>query len=155
HKQRIEEANQFLARVKTILMSTLDHDQVIGKIASACVPYFADGCFIDLIEGESLNRILVNHKDPEKAAKIHELTKRFPAGLNSNRPSSKAIVTGEPILLNLNDTNVFSRYSDNSEHAQMVREIAWHSSISAPLRIRGKIIGSINFFNEAGRPELD
>ncbi len=62
--ERLLAIQSLLSRITAILLTTLDYDMILEKIASVAIPEFADGCIIDTLEGERINRLVTKHADP-------------------------------------------------------------------------------------------
>ncbi len=63
-EKRIESNQNFLAQVNNLLISTIDYDQILERVAGSSIPYLADGCMVDLIDGDNIIRVVTKHKDP-------------------------------------------------------------------------------------------
>lgn len=135
--KRIKSNQEFLARVKNLLISTLDLDQVLEGVTSSIIEYLAEGCMVDVIEGDQINRLTSKHRDPEIQTIMEQLQKIFPS----------QIKTDTPLLINVTNPDDLKDNCYNDAYLQLINAIQIKSFISVPLQIRGKIIGSINIFN--------
>ena len=65
--RRSEEAQRFLAEASSVLSSSLDYHETLAAVARLAVPTLADWCAVDVLEEDGhLNRLAVEHPDPEK-----------------------------------------------------------------------------------------
>ncbi len=135
--KRIKSNQEFLARVKNLLISTLDLNQVLEGVTSSIIEYLAEGCMVDVIEGDQINRLTSKHRDPETQRIMEQLQKIFPS----------QIKTDTPLLINVTNPDDLKDNCYNNAYLQLINAIQIKSFISVPLQIRGKIIGSINIFN--------
>lgn len=154
HEKRIESNRIFLAQVKTLLISTLDYDQILERVASASIPYLADGCMVDLIEDDNIKRIVTKHRDPFIKGLMDELQRRYPPQLNSPQPTAVAIRNGTSQMIKV-DAATIARHCYNAEHGSLITRIGIRSHIVIPLQIRGRIIGALNLFTCKNRPDFD
>jgi PAS domain S-box-containing protein len=153
-KKREEEIQRFLDEVKSILLSTLDYDKITENVAISSIPFLADGCILDLIEGDEIKRIVTKHKDPHVENLMRKLLK-YPPTTSSNQPTAKVIKEGKPLFILLADQNLVNAHTINEEHASLVESIGIRSYIAVPLKIRGRTIGAINFMITTDRPLFD
>lgn len=153
-EKRYESNQAFLAQVKSLLISTLDYDQILDKVASSAIPYLADGCMVDLLEGDNIKRIVTKHRDPFIQALMDELQRRYPPRIDSPQPTARAIRTGLSTMMKVDHETIVKHCFDN-DHVDLITRIGIRSHISIPLQIRGRIIGSINLFTSFERTEFD
>ena len=155
-ERKLNDLNQsFLTYVKSLLTSTIDYDQVIGKIAESSIPYLADGCLIDLIEGNRIQRIITKHSDPHIERLMYELMERFPVFIGSPQPTARVIRSGVSELLSEVDEKTILEHSLSNDHADLIKRIGVTSHIAIPLIIHGKIIGALNLLMTSHRKKYD
>lgn len=153
-KKRAEGIQKFLDEVKSILLSTLDYDKITENVAISSIPFLADGCILDLIEGEEIKRIVTKHKNPEVENLMKELLK-YPPKTSTNQPTAKVIRQGEPLFIPVADQEQVIANTINEEHAALVTKIGIRSYIAVPLTIRGRTIGAMNFLITTERSLYD
>lgn len=153
--ERLLQSQKFLAEVSSLLQSSLDYDQIVHQVASAAIPAIADGCIVDLREGNKIKRIITKHSDPEVEATMRKLQQQFPPDINSPQPTSVVMRTGEGELLENVDLTVILSHTINEKHAQLIQQIGVHSHIAVPVMIRGNIIGALNFLITTKRRKYD
>ncbi len=142
----------FLARATGTLDASLDYATTLAQLARICVPFVADLCAIDVLEGEVLRRVASAAIDPVKEQLVEELRVRYE--LNADRPSPPmlAVRTGETQLYSEPRDMVLRRTAVDAEHAELVGRLGVRSGVSMPLRARGRILGAISFGTaESGR----
>ncbi|MBG1270290.1 AAA family ATPase [Nostoc sp. WHI] len=144
------EANQqratFLAQVSATLASSLDYESTLTSVANLVVPYFADWCSVDLLQdNQSINRVAVAHRDPEKVKLGWELDQRYPSKLDADEAVPKVLRTGiAEMVAEISDAALAAGIAD-PEHLRIVRELGLKSCIILPLMAREKIFGAISF----------
>lgn len=153
-KKREEGIQKFLDEIKSILLSTLDYDKITENVAISSIPFLADGCVLDLIEGDEIKRIITKHRDPE-VEKLMKMLLEYPPTTFSNQPTAKVIKQGKPILIVSADAEQIQALTINEEHASLVDSIGIRSYIAVPLKIRGRTIGAINFLITTERRLFD
>lgn len=154
-KERLLQIQSFLSEVTALLHTTLDYDTILEQIATAAIPTFADGCIVDILEGEHINRLLTKHSDPAIEALMHTLRQEYPPSLSSPQPTPRVIRSGEPELLKVVDFEVIKERTLDERHASLIQRISTNSHIAVPLLIRGKVIGALNFHITSKRQPFD
>lgn len=154
-KERLLGIQSLLSRITAILLSTLDYDMILEKIASVAIPEFADGCIIDILDEERIIRLVSKHQDPEKEKYFQKLRDEFPPHINSPQPVSRVLRSGEPELLRNVDEAVMREHTINDRHFEILRSIGTRSHIATPMRIRGEFIGVLNWHITSERKHFD
>jgi signal transduction histidine kinase len=97
-----------------------------------------------------VERLAVEHVDPERVALAREAIDRFPAG-----PASvvhRAMTTGEPLLIPEITDAALASVAQNEEHLALLRALGLRSGMIVPLVARGSALGAISLFaSESGR----
>lgn len=146
---------KFLDQVTSLLLGNLNHEEIIFQIAVAGIPAFADGCMIDLVGSNSINRLITKHFDPDTEELLRVLQKKFPPQFDSPMPTSRAIRTGTPELLPHVDTKIITEHTMNKDHAELIHKIGIRSHLAVPMICRGQVIGSLNLLNTTERVHFD
>lgn len=145
----------YLDKITSLLLATLNHEEIIYQIAVSGLPSIADGCIIDLVGGDSINRLVTKHHDPAIEVHMMELQKKFPPQFDSPQPSSRVIRSGKPQLLKDVDKSVIGEHTINKEHSDLISKIGIRSHLAVPLVSRGKIIGALNLLITTDRKHFD
>ncbi|MEH1783419.1 MAG: AAA family ATPase [Nostoc sp.] len=136
----------FLAQVSATLASSLDYENTLANVAKLVVPYFADWCSVDLLQdNQSINRVAVAHRNPEKVKLGWELHQRYPRKLDEAGGVPKVLRTGLAEMVEISDAALVAAIL-NPEHLRILRELSLKSCIILPLMAREKIFGAISFF---------
>jgi PAS domain S-box-containing protein len=150
-RERAEEKQRFLADTGALL-SSLDYRTTLASVARLAVPTLADWCAVDVLEDGSVERLAVEHQDPEKVAMGMKLQERYP-------PDPEAAV-GLPNVLRTGRAEFYADITDemlqagarNEEHLEMLREMGFTSAIVVPMNARGRTLGAITLVSaESGR----
>ncbi len=148
-----QQQSAFLAEVSAILASSLDYEQTLQSVANLAVPYLADWCSVDLLNDDrTISRVAVAHCDPEKVKFGWELAQRYPRHLDDGYGISEVMQTGQSeIAVEVSDEQLIATIQD-TEYLQILRGLGLKSAIIAPLKARGRVLGSISFiFTETNR----
>ncbi|MHC5614409.1 MAG: AAA family ATPase [Nostoc sp.] len=137
---------EFLVKISATLASSLDYENTLASVANLVVPYFADWCGVDLLQdNQSINRVAVAHRDPEKVKLGWELYERYPRDLDAPEGVSKVLRTGvAEMVAEISDAALAAAIAD-PEHLRIMREIGLKSCIILPLMARERIFGVISF----------
>lgn len=139
----------FLAEATQVLVSSLDQEEVLERIARLAVPQVSDWCVIDLTHDstDALRRVIA-HRDPTVEAKLKALNTKFPTTLAAEGGSAEVIRSGRSYLVSrLNDEAIAGRIQRHQEYADFVRELGPCSYMSVPMSVRNHTIGAISFLS--------
>src|SRR5829696_7420448 len=147
--RRSEEAQRFLAEASSVLSSSLDYRETLSSVARLAVPTLADWCAVDILEEDGhLERLAVEHTDPEKVSLAYELERRYPPGPDAPGGLHHVLKTGEPEI----PADLVERAARDERHAELLRKLDLRSYMVVPLVARGRILGAISFVSaESGR----
>ncbi|MBN3896729.1 MAG: AAA family ATPase [Nostoc sp. NOS(2021)] len=141
-----QERATFLAQVSATLASSLDYESTLASVANLVVPYFADWCGVDLLQdNQSINRVAVAHRDPEKVKLGWQLYQLYPRKLDAPGGVPEVLRTGQAeMVAEISDAALAAAIPD-PEHLWILRELGLKSCIILPLMARGRIFGAISF----------
>lgn len=154
-QKRTEAIQNFLDRLKLVLLTTLNYDQAIKEMANICVPFLCDACYVDLIEGDRVKRVMIHHHQPEKKKLMEEISLDYPPQLNSPQPSMRTLSSGLVHFERKVDEEAMLRTCFDQDHAQKVLSLAFNSFINVPLQVRNKTYGVISFLSSNPDRPLD
>ena len=152
-RKRREETQRFLAEVGATLSSSLDYRATLASVARLAVPHLADWCAIDIVEEDgSLERLAVEHEDPQKVQLAHELQERYPPNPEAPQGLLRVVSSGQSEFYpDITDEMIVAAARD-AEHLRLMREIGFVSLIFVPLVARGRTLGVITLVSaESGR----
>src|SRR5215212_7729436 len=152
-RKRREEAQRFLVEVGATLSSSLDYRTTLANVARLAVPHLADWCAVDIVEEDgSLERLAVEHEDPQKVQLAHELNERYPPDPEAPQGVLRVVRSGQPEFYpDITDEMIVAAARD-AEHLRLIREIGFVSLIFVPLVARGRTLGVITLVSaESGR----
>jgi PAS domain S-box-containing protein len=131
-----------LAEATAALGSSLDFDELPGKVARLIVPELADWCVIDAVEDSRLRRLTVVHADPAKAEAAARLQRDYAPHPDGPVGIAQAIRTGQPVL-RFDGDGLIDRVAIDNVHAATLHELGVSSYISAPLLARERTLGAL------------
>ena len=134
----------FLAEASEILWSSLDYEEMLGRLARLAVPTLGDFCIVDVVEENTVRRVAVAHVSPAKAAVLEELRRRYPPALDSPQPAGHVLRTGEPHLLAQVDADVVTLHTIDADHAALMGAIGLRSHLAVPVAARGRVLGTLS-----------
>lgn len=144
-----QESQAAQARLKLVaeasieVVSALDYETRMERLARLVVPRFADWCAINLVERDSSIRLAaLAHSNPEMEAIIREWAEQSPLSLDAPGGTPKVIRTGKPEWV-----AKVPPPDDESDHDADRKYLPLHSYMIIPLIARGRTFGTINFVN--------
>ncbi|MDQ3436372.1 MAG: PAS domain S-box protein [Actinomycetota bacterium] len=152
-RKHADDVLRFLAESGATLASSLDYRTTLANVARLAVPTLADWCAVDVLEEDgSVERLAVEHHDPEKVALAYELQERYPSDPDTTRGVRKVLETGEPDMMAEIPEEVLDEAALDSEHRTIMRELGLRSYMVVPMVARGRRHGAITLVSaESGR----
>jgi PAS domain S-box-containing protein len=147
--ERSREFLQILARVSDDLASSLDPDSALKQLANRLVGNLADYCVTYAIDGTTIRRLGLAHRDAAKLALVEALCESGPPTLEDKWGAGAVIRTGEAILTEDISANLLEESVRNERHLQAVHALAPVSAMIVPLRARGRTLGAIALVTDA------
>jgi PAS domain S-box-containing protein len=137
-----EQQQDFLVKASEILGSTLEREQTLQNIVQLAVPFLADWCSIDLLDGEKVRRVASAHSVPAKQDIVHTLHERFPYPPNRPHPLRDLLLSGKiQISPRITEADL-AMMARGPEHLQTLKDLGLKSGMTIPLMIRGTAIGA-------------
>ena len=143
----------FLAEASALL-SSLDYQTNLQRVAALSVPTLSDWCAVDLLADDgTIQRLAVTHTNPEEIQAAHEIHKRYPPSLDDATGVGFVIRTGQPQLYaDITDAAVEASVRDE-DHLRMVRALRLRSAMVIPLSAGRRTFGALTFVTtQGGRP---
>jgi PAS domain S-box-containing protein len=152
-RKHADDVLRFLAESGATLSSSLDYRDTLANVARLAVPILADWCAVDVMEEDgSVERLAVEHSDPEKVALAYELQERYPSDPEATRGVRKVLQTGEPDMMAEIPDELLDQAAMDVEHRTIMRELGLRSYMVVPMVARGRSHGAITLVSaESGR----
>ena len=152
-RKHTDDVLRFLAESGATLSSSLGYRDTLANVARLAVPTLADWCAVDVMEENgSVERLAVEHSDPEKVALAYELQERYPSNPESTRGVRKVLKTGEPDMMAEIPEELLDEVAVDPEHRQIMSKLGLRSYMVVPMVARGRNHGVITLVSaESGR----
>jgi serine phosphatase RsbU (regulator of sigma subunit) len=135
----------FLADASSELASSLDYEATLRNVAQLAVPSFADWCAIDLVVDGRLNRLAVEHVDPDKIRLARELAEKYPPAPDAENGAWAVMRTGVSQLIPEVTDEMLVRLTVDEEHLRLARELGLRSALTVPLIARDRVLGVLSW----------
>jgi serine phosphatase RsbU (regulator of sigma subunit) len=135
----------FLADASSELASSLDYEATLGNVAQLAVPNFADWCAIDLVVDGRLNRLAVEHVDPDKIRLARELAEKYPPAPDAENGAWAVMRTGVSQLIPEVTDEMLVRLTVDEEQLRLARELGLRSALTVPLIARDRVLGVLTW----------
>ncbi len=140
---------RLLADAGAALGSSLDHDDILGRLPRIVVGDFGDLCVIDLLDGErGFRRAASAHVDPAKEDLLRQLEQEHPPREPAREPAEVAMSKQAPVLVD--DLAEMSGSGASAAFVRIARALDLSALLAVPLIAQGRVIGAINLAR--GRP---
>jgi len=150
--ETIAQRQRFLADASRLLAESIDYAATLKTVARLAVPTIADWCVVDLIQGdEEMTRVAIEHRDSSRLALAQKLQEHFPPRAGALAGPAKVVHTGHTEFEVEISESRLSEIAPETERRQLLGALGMNSYISAVLSTRGRVLGTITFFTDAGR----
>jgi serine phosphatase RsbU (regulator of sigma subunit)/PAS domain-containing protein len=134
----------FLARASELLESSLDFETTLRNVAEILVPEIVDWCAIHVLdESGEIRLVAISHADPERARWAWELERRYPTDPDAAQGAAAVMRSGSTELTPEITDELLAAGAVDEEHLEILRGLGLHGAIVAPLRARGRTLGTI------------
>jgi signal transduction histidine kinase len=137
----------FLAEVSRDLMSSLDYEQTLQRLADAAVPALADLCVVDLLDDEGkeagkLQRVAIALVDPSLRETVVRLG-RFPLQRDAEAGLGSVLRTGRSELLSDVSEALPELSTADPEQRSLIQSLGQRSIVRVALLVRERLLGVI------------
>jgi serine phosphatase RsbU (regulator of sigma subunit)/PAS domain-containing protein len=151
-----QERLSVLATASTVLTSTMDVDELLGRLARVLTPGVADWCVLQLLSGGIVEHVAVSHRDRTAARELDVLLRSTPVTGLGDDPVSSAIRAGQGALVT---TDVLGAAIRRATGDRPVPELAGAldatSSVVVPIGTRTQTEGVLVLSTERDRRLTD
>jgi PAS domain S-box-containing protein len=140
---RLNEKLKVYRHAVELLASSLEFDETLAHTIAACLPALGDFGFFDVVVDEGVRRTARAHLDEELEAAL-----RLTQWIRQERSDMNlcALSTARAAFHPDIDDAWYRAVAANDEHLAVLRQLAFHSMISVPMRYRGELVGSLTLF---------
>ncbi len=139
-----EAQRALLSRAAGSLASAPDFDAALRQAIAVCLPGLGDFGFFDAVLADgSVRRTVAAHQAPDIEALL------APTGwVKQEHPELNlcGLSTGQPGLHPDTDDGWYRRIAANEGHLALLRQLAFRSMITVPMRYRGELLGALTLF---------
>src|SRR5205823_1202717 len=112
-------------------------------LARLMLPILADYCIIDVIGMDGhIHRVAAAHVNPAREELLGKL-RRYVPGPNTSDGPAKALHAGQTAYLPQVTDETLAAWAVDAEHLKILHELGPQSAVIAPMRARGRTLGSI------------
>ena len=161
HRQSVDRlsretrALRFLLEATTVLASSLEFRDCLRRLADLAVPILGDLCLIDVTVNGTVARMAAAHADPARQPLADELAQRYPPHPRGSHPAIKAMRTGLPEISPEVSDEFLRNTSRDERHFEILKELGFTSYMCAPLRARGRTLGTITLVSAGSGRRFD
>lgn len=147
-QKRANERQKFLSDVSKSLVTTLDSDTMLDRIAKLSVPLIADWCMIDSYSvQDGFQQVGLAHTDPKKVKDIIEYRRNVTIDIDDDTSVPRVIRTGKPELITEITDELIERHISDEQTRSYLKDLKLCSAMVVPLKQGKKIIGAISFMS--------
>ncbi|MFL5384694.1 MAG: ATP-binding protein [Longimicrobiaceae bacterium] len=148
-RRRREERDRLLTRAGAVLAGSLDPALLPREVAALAAGPLADWCTVHVETEQGLRALGVAHAEPGRTARVIELLRAYGHAPDAH-PLTVALRTGEAQLVPVFAEGALEALIPDPQMLAAVREIGIASVIVAPMRARGRTVGSISLVRGHG-----
>ena len=132
----------FIAKAGEVLAESLDLQTTLERLLAIIVPEFGDWAAIDLFDDyERLKTVAVIHADPRKMPLVTRLLGRYNHDPQVEPTIAAILRRNRPVILPVTDELI--KKAAAPDLLETIRALAPRSTVTIPLRTRGRTIGSL------------
>lgn len=153
---RAEESQRFLARAGGVLATSLDYDSTLRSVAHLAIPYLADCCVLDIIEGKSQVRTLVSvHDDPARTKRLRALERGRGTASNWPFPVQEALSQGRRVVRRRLAPGWQEVDAAGDPRLDDVAALGIHGFVTLPLVARERMLGTLTLVSTDPARDFD
>jgi PAS domain S-box-containing protein len=143
---------ELLAEAGRVLSDTLDITEQLGRLAGLVVPALGDWCWVVVPDEHGRMRQLASaHRDPDRNTELAAYVRAMVAGITDAAAARVVTRTGRPLVVGALDTEYVQRALPDRAAQEMLARLAPASGIVVPLSARGRTLGALGVYRDAGR----
>lgn len=142
--KRAQLAESFMAKVSSVLASSMDYEETLQQVARLAVPQLADWCAVDLLdERGEIRHVALHHADPAQLALAAQLHHAYRPALDEPTGVAEVIRTGQAQIFTEVRPEDLAAYARDSRHLEMLSAVGARAVIIVPMAGATKTIGAI------------
>jgi PAS domain S-box-containing protein len=141
--ERAQSRLALMAEATSRLSATLDMGDLLGRLASLCVPLLADWVFVTLVDEHGVvYGTEARHRDGREA-ELRELAELHVANLPEGSPTRRSLASNEPVLQSQVTEQWTEKVFPNARTAELFRSLGGASVLTVPLVARRRTLGAM------------
>jgi PAS domain S-box-containing protein len=149
--KRVEVTQRFLAEASRELVSSLDYEMTLQRVAELAVPTLADVCAVFVQrEDEDLFLVAVADLSPARAACVREFFQLYPPGIEAPQGPFWVMSNGQPECLR-QTPGLLGQVIREDPRWVALRTLEGLPSVSVPLQAHGRCLGVLSLISTQPR----
>ena len=143
----------FLGSATQALAQALDERTAIDSLIQLVVPALADGCLVDLVDGEgALRQAAVRDRDPAIDTALRQLRSEYGGPRSENDPRRDVLGGGPSRMFAAVPEDMLRKIAVDERHLELLLVTRSSSAILVGMRTRGRTIGTLSLLRHPGQP---
>ena len=140
-RKRADDRLRLLAEAGELFSTSLDRDEIAGRIAQVAVPRLADSCNVYVVSGERLERIACVNNDPRLQPLLESLPGSFALEGAETGMLARVFDTREPVLFSTVPDEYLDELDRRGVDSATFDAIGTRSLMLLPIAARGQSLG--------------
>jgi len=142
-QRRVAQVASFLAETAKIMAAASDLTGTLDALAGAALPVLGDICLIDMIDDDTLRRVIARHVDPARAGLTDRLRTEFAPDANGRHPAVQVLRMGGSRWSPTMSDDFLRSTTHNAEHFALTKALGFRSYIVVPISTGVHPIGAL------------
>jgi PAS domain S-box-containing protein len=156
-RKKNEHLLMLLNQVSQQLVSELEFDLSLDRVAKSIVPHFADWFAIYLLKNNSVELLKMEYTNTDKLRSANAYRQKTTINLNKFKPNSLAWVLkiGKPVHIEQVGSSDLENIAADPEQLTLLNNLEIKSLIFVPMIMKGSVIGAVSFISIAPHRVFD
>ena len=141
-RRRNEQNQRLLARASAVLSESLDYEATLVAVTKLVVPDIADYCAVNLLEGDLVRTVALQHHDHERLPLLEQLYSPRLSPLRDHLPIHPVLRDGRPLLV-ADVRPIIDDLPYSESQRQLIRMLNANSALVVPLVVRDTVRGAL------------
>lgn len=153
--KRNERRLTFLSEASAILGESVEYHESVERVATLAVPFIADWCAIDVIEGsKEIHRVALAQADPRMQDVADEARRLWAPDESRPGPVGELLRSGRTVHIADITDDMLRDAARDGHHLQVLRKIQIREVLIVSLPGRGQILGALTAVNTGQRSRM-
>ena len=142
-QRQFADLSAFLAETSRITAEARDFAEALDRLAAAALPALGDICLIDVVDDDSLVRLVAKHRDPARQPLADRLRREFAPDRSGPHPAAAVMRSGQ-VSWSSHMTDDFLRETTrDDDHYALTRQLGFRSYVAVPIQSDRSVIGTL------------